>query len=115
MTYAPHVFHWVKFQSLYAFLFIIDDAAVAVAWVFLGEVTCHLRQGLVWCQTYAHWHSNPTFYFLVQPFAPLRKVGLVHALKIDEALVDAVSEICRYFLTDDVHDASCQLPVEFVV
>ena len=40
---------------------------------------------------------------------------MVHALKIDEALVDAVSEICRYFLTDDVHDASCQLPVEFVV
>ena len=100
-AYAPNFIYRIKFQGFDTLLVCINHAAMAVALVFLCEMAGHLRKGLIWSKTDADRHSYVSLDFLVQVFAPCFQIQMLHAIKIDKAFVDAVTEVGRCLLADD--------------
>ena len=74
---------------------------MAVALVFLCEVTGHLRKGLVGSKTNADRHSYAFLYLLMKFFPLCFQIQMLHAIKIDKALVYAVTEVGRCLFADD--------------
>ena len=88
---------------------------MTVALVFLGEVAGHLCKGLIRCQSDADRHSYVSFDFLMKFFAPCFQIQMLHAIKIDKALVDAVAEIGWSLLADDWNHTACQFAIQLIV
>ena len=71
-----------------------------------------LRQRLVWCEADAHGQAHGAPDALVQTLAPLLEIDALHAVEIDEALVDAVAEVGGRLLADDHHHARRQVAIK---
>ena len=114
-AYAPNFIYRIKFQGFDTLLVRINHAAMAVALVFLGEMAGHLRKGLVGSQSDTDRHSHVSLDFLMQLLAPSFQVYLLHAVKIDEALVDAIAKVCRILLLDDFNHTTRQFSIQLIV
>ena len=112
---APHVFHGQPFQRGYAVVVVVDDAAVTVHLELLRQFRGDLRQRLVRCEADAHGQPHGAPDALVQTLAPLLEIDALHAVEIDEALVDAVAEVGGRLLADDHHHARGQVAIQLVV
>ena len=88
---------------------------MAVACILLGKVAGHLRQRFVGCKSDAHRHANVALDLLVKCFAPCFQILMLHAVQINKALIDAVTEVGWHLLADDRHHTACQLSVELIV
>ena len=113
--YAPNIIYWEKLQSFDALLVIVYHAAMAIAFILLGEVTGHLCQCLSGSNTYADRHPDTLSDALVQMLAPCFQIHAVDALPIDKALVNAVPEISWSFLPDYFHYPACEFSVQLIV
>ena len=89
--------------------------AVTVHLEFLCQFRGNLRQRLVRCEADAHGQSHRTPDALIQMLAPLLEIHALHAVEIDEALVDAVAEVGGCLLADDHHHARGQVAIQLVV
>ena len=86
-----------------------------VALILLRKVRGHLCQCLVGSQSDADRHTHISLNLLVQVLTPLLQVQMIHTVKIDEALIDGISEIGRNLLGDKAYDTTCQFSIEFIV
>ena len=112
---APHIIHWQPFQGRYAVLVAVDDAAVPVVRVFLGQLRGNLGEGLVGCKADADRHPHPLPDLLMQVLAPSLQVNMLHAVEIDETLVDGIAEVGRRLFADDAYHPSCQVAIQLIV
>ena len=114
-AYAPHIVYGQPFQGSYAVLVAVDDAAVPVVGVFLGQLRSNLGEGLVGCKADADGHPHPLPDLLMQVLAPSLQVKVLHAVEIDETLVDGIAEVGRRFFADDAYHPSCQVAIQLIV
>lgn len=114
-AYAPHIVYGQPFQGSYAILIAVDDAAVPVVGVFLGQLRGNLGEGLVGCKADADGHPHPLPDLLMQVLAPSLQVKVLHAVEIDETLVDGIAEVGRRLLADDAYHPSCQVAIQLIV
>ena len=112
---APHVFHGKPFQRRNAVVVVVDDAAVTVHLELLRQFRGDLRQRLVRCKADAHGQSHGTPDAVVKMFAPLLEIDALHAVEIDEALVDAVAEVGGCLLADDHHNTRGQVTIQLII
>ena len=112
---APDFIDWVQFECLYPLLITVNHATVTIALVLLSEVRGHLCKCFVWGQTDTDRHPNVLLYLFMQILAPFLQVQMLHAIKVDEALVNGIAKICRNLFTDNAYYTTCQFSVQFIV
>ena len=116
---APDLAYGKELEGLATLLFGVDEAAMAVAGVFLGEVTGRLCQGLcrgdAYADGYAHALPDAPVELFAPPFQSCAAIVHVERIEIDETFIDAVAEIGRCFLSDDFHHPGREFAIELVV
>ena len=81
----------------------------------LGQPRCQFGQRLVGSQPDANGQSHLLFNPPVQMLAPLLKLILRNTVKINETLVNRITEKGGGLLTDNADYSSRQLAIEFIV
>ena len=51
----------------------------------------------------------------MQVLAPSLQTEVLHAVEIDETLVDGIAEVGRRLLADDAYHPSCQVAIQLIV
>ena len=114
-AYSPHFANVVKPQRLNAFLIIVYQAAVVIAWIFLGEMGCHLGKSLGGGDSDTYRNANRPPHPVVQVTPPLLQLLSVYPLKNGKSLVNGIPETLRSHVTDDCHNTSGKLAIQFIV